>query len=166
MDRLAWYKTPSGGFHAYFRTSVSHPNIGLAFNEKREKIIEVKCDGGYVLAPGMQSYGEYKHVGGTTVENLCTLTVAETEMLLEAAKSLDRRGAVTGHTAARQRHLRPVPYRGHQERANPRRGANPGIRRASGKIAGGRTRSGRIGLLLQIGSRRALGLRLPRAGRH
>jgi hypothetical protein len=95
LNQLAWYRTPSGGFHAYFRTLVSHPNVGLAFNENGQKIIEVKCDGGYVLAPGIQSYGEYKHVGGTTVENLCTLTVAETEMLLAAAKSLDQRSTAT-----------------------------------------------------------------------
>lgn len=85
LDRLPIVKTPTGGFHVLFRSDSVFPNVGTAFSATGDKIIELKSEGGYIVAFGKQSFGEYKSIGKVSPLNTPWITAAEATYLIEIA---------------------------------------------------------------------------------
>jgi len=85
-------KTPSGGYHIFFRCSEVEGNQKLAVDANGKVMIETRGEGGYVLAPGSpvacHEKGEYKLVKGSLSE-IPTITQEQRQHLLSAAKSFD-----------------------------------------------------------------------------
>jgi hypothetical protein len=90
-QKLVVVRTPSGGHHYYYRCSVIEPNQVLAKHTNNQTIIETRGEGGYVC----HHVSDYEVIQG--VFNLETmdyvlyeLSIEERELLLSAARSLDR----------------------------------------------------------------------------
>jgi hypothetical protein len=101
LDRLPQVKTPNG-LHVYYRCRKIGGNQKLAERRKddplfKEKptLIETRGEGGYVLAPGShldchETGRPYKHVSGPPLTKIPTITAAERDVLLTAARMLNR----------------------------------------------------------------------------
>jgi Bifunctional DNA primase/polymerase, N-terminal len=99
------------GKHSYFRSRHELRTGKLARlteDEARERTgdpgkrtaIEIKAEGGYVLAPGCpaachESGRLYRHTGGPFIEDTPVLDDDDVELLLSCARALDRAPAVT-----------------------------------------------------------------------
>jgi putative DNA primase/helicase len=98
-------KSAEGGRHCYFRSPVPVPTGKLArltADEARQRTgdpgkrtaIEVKAEGGYVLAPGCpaechESGRLYRHISGPFIDEVLTLTEEQVSVLRNAARALD-----------------------------------------------------------------------------
>lgn len=56
FDRLPVVRTPSGGYHVYFRSAEAEGNQKLALTAARKVMIETRGEGGYVVAPPSAGY--------------------------------------------------------------------------------------------------------------
>lgn len=87
LSKLVIEQSPSGGFHAAFRSDYKIGNEKLAINKENKCTIETRGEGGYfVCAPSpnyLLQYGDFGHIQ--------KLTISETEFLLSAAKSLNEK---------------------------------------------------------------------------
>jgi hypothetical protein len=99
-------KSGEPGDHFYLRSPAPVPGGKLAKLTPLEAMartgdpgkttaIEVKGEGGYVLAPGCplachESGRPYRHVGGPFIEEVPTLTAEQVRVLLDAARALDQ----------------------------------------------------------------------------
>jgi hypothetical protein len=90
LATLPIYRTPSGGYHIYCRTTEPIPTDKLARTEDKITLVETKGEGGYVLAPGKQSYGLYSHVSGPSVLEVPVITPDEWATLETACRALNR----------------------------------------------------------------------------
>ena len=85
-------KTPSGGWHLYYRCSQIEGNQKLAMDANGKVMVETRGRGGYVLTVGSPAAchkdGEYKLVKGKLGE-IPTITPEQRQHLLLAAKSFD-----------------------------------------------------------------------------
>jgi hypothetical protein len=105
LQKLVIVKTPKPGYHCYYRCEQPGPNTDLARRpatpeehsanpkQKYYKLIETRGEKGYALAPGSPARChpnnvEYRIVRGG-FEKLPTVTMAERELLFEAARSLN-----------------------------------------------------------------------------
>jgi len=98
FKRLAIVKTPTGGFHLYYRCKDGvEGNQKLAqrkdSNGKLKVLIETRGEGGYVVAPGSPKKchrlkKSYKLLEGNLTE-IPTITSEERELLLSAARALN-----------------------------------------------------------------------------
>ena len=79
--------TPSGGCHVYLRCDAVEGNAKLAESATRETWIETRGEGGYVLAPPTPGY---RRLWGRLSE-IPTVTIAQRDLLLNAARSLTAR---------------------------------------------------------------------------
>jgi hypothetical protein len=64
LERLPVILTPSGGFHAYFRSVNAVVSMDLARSEDDKELIGLRAEGKYCVAPGPMSNGDYRHVSG------------------------------------------------------------------------------------------------------
>jgi putative DNA primase/helicase len=99
-------KDAAGGRHLYFRSPAPLKTGKLARlteaeafrrtgDPKKQTAIELKAEGGYVLAPGCpadchESGRLYRHVGGPFLEEVATLAAGDVELLLSCARALNR----------------------------------------------------------------------------
>lgn len=90
LAKIIWVRTPSGGYHGYCKTPAPVRTRKLAIDEEGRTLIELKAEGGYCLAPGIQSYGHYERLNGPDFDNLSPLTAAEWEAIVSAAEGLTR----------------------------------------------------------------------------
>jgi putative DNA primase/helicase len=124
-------KGDTPGDHFYFRSPTPLATTKLACltadealkrtgDPNRRTAIELKAEGGYVLAPGCPAACHpsgrlYRHVGGPFIEEVPTLTEAQVALLLSCARALNRT---------------PGPkvedYRGRGEEEGGTRGTRPG----------------------------------------
>jgi hypothetical protein len=131
VARLPVVRTPgkskkNRGMHVYFRSAgppVPTRKLALMTPEEAERrtgdkgqitAVEVKGEGGYVLAPGCpadchKSGRLYKHVDGPPIEETPTLIEAEVKLLLDCARALER-----GEKASADR--APEPAKGDGDR--------------------------------------------------
>jgi putative DNA primase/helicase len=109
VESLPHVRTPGKGGvpgdHFYFRGPSPVPSGKLAKltaeearartgDPKKTTAIEVKGEGGYVLAPGSplachESGRPYRHIGGPFIEDVPTLTEEQVRIVLDAARALD-----------------------------------------------------------------------------
>ncbi len=90
LDRLPFVRTPSGGWHVYYRCSVIAGNQKLAVEYQEETdvtprvktLIETRGEGGYVLAPPSPQY-ELRY---GSLSHIPTLPPAARAVLLNAAR--------------------------------------------------------------------------------
>lgn len=97
-ERLVFEATPSGGYHVFYRCA--DPVAGnqkLAMSEAGQVLIETRGEGGLVLVAPSEGY----ELLGGAFENLAVFTPAERELLLSAARSLDRRPAPASQGSGR-----------------------------------------------------------------
>ena len=97
-ERLVFEQTPSGGYHVFYRCA--EPVAGnqkLAMSEAGQVLIETRGEGGLVLVAPSEGY----ELLGGAFENLAVFTPAERELLLSAARSLDRRPAPASQGSGR-----------------------------------------------------------------
>lgn len=99
VDRLPIIRTPSGGYHVYFRCSEIGTNQKLAQLDRsnpkfktRATLIETRGEGGYVLAPPSPrechpSGQAYVHYAGPGIESTPMISATERQVLLNAASS-------------------------------------------------------------------------------
>jgi hypothetical protein len=99
LPKLSQVRTPrlSLGYHLRFRVDgvPVGGNQKLALDETGKVLIETRGEGGYALAPGSpgcchETGREYEHVAGPPLGSLVTITASEFEILMRAARSLDR----------------------------------------------------------------------------
>ncbi len=99
-------KAGQPGTHFYFRSSIHLKTGKLARLTKAEALartgdagkqtaIELKAEGGYVLAPGCPpgchaSGRLYTHVGGPFIEEVPAITALQADLLLSCARAIDR----------------------------------------------------------------------------
>jgi putative DNA primase/helicase len=99
-------KEPAGARHLYFRSRTPRKTGKLARlteeealrrtgDRKRQTAIELKAEGGYVLAPGCpaachESGRPYRHIGGPFLSETPTLADEDVELLLSSARALNR----------------------------------------------------------------------------
>jgi putative DNA primase/helicase len=115
IESLPHVRTPgrcaAGADHFYGRSPQPLPTSKLAHltadealartgDEHKRTAIEIKAEGGYVLAPGCpggchESGRLYRHVGGPFIEDVPTLTQEQVDALLDAARALNQVPAVT-----------------------------------------------------------------------
>ena len=86
MDRLVFQRTPSGGYHAIFRTTLEIRNTKLAKMNDSTVLIETRGEGGYFL---IDPSDKYEIIHGS-IENITTLEDFEVEILLGCARSLNK----------------------------------------------------------------------------
>ena len=93
FSRLIVVKTPSGGYHYYYRCpeATIEPNQGLAWHTDGKIIIETRGEGGYICSHP----NDYKVIQGTfdlmkVIWEIPEITVKEREFLLETARTLNR----------------------------------------------------------------------------
>ena len=89
LERLPFVRTPSGGWHVYYRCAVIAGNQKLAVEYQEtsakprvETLIETRGEGGYVLAPPSPQY-ELRY---GSVSHIPTLSPATRAVLLNAAR--------------------------------------------------------------------------------
>ena len=92
LGRLPRVKTPSGGWHLYFRSSRVGTPEKLAKGGDGKPWIETKAEGGYCLAP--RSPG-YTTVHGSLLD-IPVITAQEWELLLNCARSFNAHEQPTG----------------------------------------------------------------------
>lgn len=101
FDRLNVVKTPGSGYHARYRCrgSAIPGNTKLATDPaappNEQTLIETRGEGGYALAPGSppechEDKLPYVHHSGPALENIQDITAEERDVLIRAARSLDR----------------------------------------------------------------------------
>ena len=100
-DKLVVVQTQSGGYHVYVRCeNESIRNVKLARTEEGKTLIETRGEGGLVIAPPTPGY---KILSGS-FESIAVLSLAEWELLLNAAQSFDemqkKTKPKTGNTSA------------------------------------------------------------------
>lgn len=87
--------TPSGGVHIYFRTNQpADKNTKLAKDDHGNCLIETRGEGGYVLAPGSPEEchtngKKYSKLSGMSIVDTPTISQANANLILDAARSLD-----------------------------------------------------------------------------
>lgn len=93
FSRLIVIKTPSGGYHYYYRCpeAIIEPNQGLAWHTDGKIIIETRGEGGYVSSHP----NDYQTVQGSfdlvkMTWAIPEITAKEREFLLESARTLNR----------------------------------------------------------------------------
>jgi putative DNA primase/helicase len=101
LSRLPVVASPRPGRHVYFRSAQAAGGKKLARSATGGTLIELKGNGGYVLAPGSPagchpSGKLYEHFSGPPLTATPQLTAAERSLLLDAARSLDAH-RVLGH---------------------------------------------------------------------
>jgi hypothetical protein len=91
LSYLPLVQTPSGGWHVYYRAPEIAGNQKLAVDPAQDKptLIETRGEGGYVLAPPSKGYVLQRDA----LIRVPMLTAAEREVLLDAARTFDRRPA-------------------------------------------------------------------------
>ena len=102
MTVLVTSRTPSGGYHLWYRcpeTTIAG-NRKLARTATGETLIETRGEGGYVVAPGSPSCCHptgrpYEVWRGDPAIDMPEITIAERELLHRVARSLDRRSTAT-----------------------------------------------------------------------
>ncbi len=105
-ERLVFEETPSGGYHVFYRcTEPVAGNQKLAMTETGQVLIETRGEGGLVLVAPSEGY----ELLGGAFENLAVFTPAERELLLSAARSLDRRPAAPPPATKRPAPAGPAP---------------------------------------------------------
>jgi Bifunctional DNA primase/polymerase, N-terminal/Domain of unknown function (DUF927) len=93
-----WYRCPSvtiPGSDKLARERGINPDTG---KERLDTLIETRGEGGYALAPGSppachETGRPYEHVVGPPLHELPTISAAERQLLIDAARSFDRCGA-------------------------------------------------------------------------
>lgn len=122
LSRLAVIATPSGGLHVYVRCESEVPgNQKLAYASTANGyriLVETRGEGGYVVGPGSHANchptgREYVQHEGRRPESVGTVSVAELESLLSAARSFDQKPA-------------PEPIRAQQWQDGPAEEGRPG----------------------------------------
>ena len=87
LSKMVIEKTPSGGWHAVFRSNKVIKNVKLATNKEGLCTIETRGEGGYFVCAPSPNYEIY--YGG--FDKIQKLTVDETELILSAAVSLNEK---------------------------------------------------------------------------
>lgn len=118
IEKLVLVRTPRPGMHAYYRCSVAGSNRKLAqcvTNEngvpKPTTLIELRGEGGYVLAPGSPaachpSGRPYVWASPRTLQHVSMISDAERDILLNAAASLNQVGELPPASRPAQRNQR------------------------------------------------------------
>lgn len=112
------------GYHVWFRVAAENvrPSTKLALSEERDVLVELKGEGGYIIAPPSWHQGanrEYEWLAGK--ENLVpVLTALEVEGLIRAAERFDEYGM------AQARRIKERAQR-RQRNKKQSRGSNEGI---------------------------------------
>jgi len=98
VERLPLVRTPTGGFHLYYRCSTIEGNLKLARKigpdgGPGDILIETRGEGGYVLAPGSpvechELKKPYELIRGDLAD-IPTITPEERDFLLNTARSLN-----------------------------------------------------------------------------
>jgi len=95
VERLPLVRTPTGGFHLYYRCqSTVEGNLKLALDCNGDVQIETRAEGGYVLAPGSpvgchELQKPYELIRGDLAD-IPTITTDDREFLLTTARSLNQ----------------------------------------------------------------------------
>jgi putative DNA primase/helicase len=98
LQRLPVVRTPgkveAGGRHVYARVAQPPGSPKLARTPAGKTLIEVKGQGGYVLAPGSPAHCHpsgrtYQHAAGPPLTAIPAITAEELKLLLDAARALD-----------------------------------------------------------------------------
>ena len=89
LSYLPLVQTPSGGWHVHYRAPKIAGNQKLAVDSAQDKptLIETRGEGGYVLAPPSAGYVLQRDA----LIRVPTLSAAERELLLSAARAFDQR---------------------------------------------------------------------------
>ena len=108
LRKLPQVRSPreGGGLHIYCRSTAAVPTMKMAtapnLGDKRKTVtwIEVKGEGGYVVAPGSpadchESGREYVHVAGAPLTEVPVLKALDVDALLTAARSFDQPGDIS-----------------------------------------------------------------------
>jgi P4 family phage/plasmid primase-like protien len=95
LGRLPRVATPRGGDHLYYRCDHAGRNEKLARDAEGQTLVETRGEGGYVLAPPSppcchSENKAYVQVAGPALPDIPRITPAERDILLAAARSLNR----------------------------------------------------------------------------
>jgi hypothetical protein len=93
FSRLVIVKTPSGGFHVYYRCDTIQPGFHVAKNKAGDLLIETLGIGDLVTAPGSPAQVHrlnkpYRIISGDIL-NVPTITPAERDTILAAARGFN-----------------------------------------------------------------------------
>lgn len=103
LDKLVFVQSPRPGLHVYYRSAYCGPSQKLARqlvvdpetnNFRPKTLIELKGEAGYVLAPGSPASchptgRSYEYASEKTLTEIPTISEAERNVLLAAARSLN-----------------------------------------------------------------------------
>lgn len=105
LEKLVFVQTPRPGLHVYYRCNTFGGNEKLALEPgdaqgNWKTLIEVKGEGGYVLAPGSPGQCHptgrcYMYHGNRGLWNVSMITRAEREVLMLSARALNRQLSLT-----------------------------------------------------------------------
>lgn len=95
-EMLAWVKTPSGGWHCWYRSAeLIGCNTKLAYDPAHKTMIETRGEGGYALLPGGDAAAHhlnkpYTWVEGRLLTNLAVIEASARDTMLGWARSFTR----------------------------------------------------------------------------
>jgi len=111
ISKFPIIETPSGGRHLIWRCPTIEGNLGLAWDEDGDIMIETRGQGGQAVLPGSppethRTGKPYRLVAGS-LEDIPTITPEERTRLLEAARGFNRRpgkGTMPAGEAAKKKY--------------------------------------------------------------
>ena len=114
LQRLPTIRTPreAVGYHIYIWSDSAGRSQVLARDEERKVLIELKGECGYVVAPGSDvrchaTRRPYEHISSTpAITEKSRVSAAEREVLIAAARSLDRSPPQTADDSGQRQELR------------------------------------------------------------
>jgi putative DNA primase/helicase len=111
-------KTPSGGWHVFYRCQEIGGNSKIAIDPSREKktLIETRGQGGYVVAvgspPGAHKLGQYVQHSGPALPTIPEITPEQRRELFKAARTFDKRSQAARQQLIRKYQPRPIVSNG------------------------------------------------------
>jgi hypothetical protein len=114
VEGLPVVKTPSGGWHVFYRCSEIGGNSKIAIDPSREKktLIETRGQGGYVAAvgsaAGVHKQGAYVQHSGPELPTIPQITPGQRRELFAATRSFDKRSQAERQQLLRKYQPKPV----------------------------------------------------------
>ncbi len=118
IEGLPVVKTPSGGWHVFYRCVEIGGNTKIAIDPSREKktLIETRGQGGYVAgvgsAAGVHKQGPYVQHSGPELPTIPEVTPDQRRELFAAARTFDKRSQAERQQLVKKYQPRPVVSNG------------------------------------------------------
>lgn len=115
-DQVVAEKSPSGGYHVFYRAAEIEGNQKLAKDESGKILIETRGEGGLILCAPSPGYEMIKG----DIANVQTVTAADRQHMLDAARVLNRHDGSATSTVAATVAIGDLgtPWREYNERGN------------------------------------------------